>query len=642
MTTTDAADELIGRVVADRYEVVRKLNEGGVGAVYLAIQRPLDRPVALKVLLKKHADDVTAIRRFEKEAAAVARLAHAHIVTLYDFGSTDDGDLFLAMELLRGQSLRELLDAAGYIPWERSLHIIQGVTRALVAAHTQKIVHRDLKPENIMLVESNGDLDFAKVLDFGLARSMSGGTGPQITRHDVVAGTPSYMAPERANGIADDPRSDLYALGALWFELLVGRAPFVGETSIKVILRHVHEAPLRPSLANADNPIPPFIDALILELLNKLPEERPSSARVLLDRLDTLARPAGWHVSPPGDLSRRGDHDSSLREFSTAAADPGLDLRFSVEKEALDQPVALTRRKSSATMPSLSTSLSGLSGSMSSLSLSSSLTASLQASLAGEATLVTPLPPTMSTLQMPPTTPPPTPTLKPEPLLLTRKKTAPPMGGVGVGLGSAPVAPVPSSAEAAPTISRKAVTTEEVPRRAIAAAAAAASSSSSSSSSSIPPPVIDSVAKVAGWLSQAKTTREVAELCVSFLASRFDRAAVLDLRAGVVVVAGHGLPQSLSSTASAVAPVLPGGPVLELAARREAYYGPAMTGSSWLSWFGAVGGPVPGAVFVGGLGREGSTAFVFYADHKDRVLRPAVKDTVVLLREAAAALSEIG
>ena len=646
VSTSESPDQLIGRIVADRYEVVRKLNEGGVGAVYLAIQRPLDRPVALKVLLKKFADDTTAIRRFEKEAAAVARLAHANIVTLYDFGTTDDGDLYIAMELLRGQSLRELLDAAGFISWERSLHIIQGVTRALVAAHTQKIVHRDLKPENIMLVESNGDLDFAKVLDFGLARSIAGGIGPQITRHDVVAGTPAYMAPERANGIADDPRSDLYALGALWFELLVGEAPFVGETSIKVILRHVHEQPRPPSLVNTDNLIPDFIDELVLELLQKQPEQRPSSARVLLDRLDVLARPAGWHVGGPADLGRRGHHDHALRDFSDAAGDPTFDLNFSIERGAVGrkEPVALLRRKAVRVLPTLHATPPGLrssqqlSSELSSSELSSSELSSSELSpseLSSSALSSSELssssgPSASASLTMPlsalPVSTPAKQIAVAEPLLLTRKKTVASMPGVG----TAPVATaeLPSSSSSKSSKSSKSgQTTEELLRGENVPA---------------PPPVIESVAQVAGWLSMARSPRAVAELCSAFLASRFDRALVVDLRGPQpTVLAQHGVPTAMT-TPTAIQLALGSGPVLELAGRREAYYGPAMAGADWMTWFGAVGGPVPGAMFVGGLGREGSTAFLFYADHKDRVLRPAVKDTVVLLREAAAALSTIG
>ena len=350
------SDPFVGRTLAGRYEVLKKLNQGGVGVVYLAMQRPLDRPVALKLLLRKHADDPTAIKRFEKEAASIARLAHAHIVTVYDFGTTDDGDLFIAMEFLRGQSLRDLLDAAHWLPWERTLHIVRGVTRALVAAHTQKIIHRDLKPENIMLVESNGDLDFAKVLDFGLARSIEGDDRQQkITRHDVIPGTPAYLSPERINGVSDDPRSDLYALGAVWFELLCGEPPFPGETSIKVILRHVHEPPRTPSSVRPDNPVPPFVDELVLSLLEKQPERRPASAAALLAQLDAIARPAGWHVVDADDLARQSVHDRALATYTVAAAalaatiaEDSAEVRFA---PAEGEPLPLTKKKAPSLAP---------------------------------------------------------------------------------------------------------------------------------------------------------------------------------------------------------------------------------------------------------------------------------------------------
>ncbi|MDP2339559.1 MAG: serine/threonine-protein kinase [Deltaproteobacteria bacterium] len=585
MSSTTDPDPLVGRLVAGRYEVLKKLNQGGVGAVYLAMQRPLDRPVALKVLLKKHADDETAIKRFEKEAAAVARLAHAHIVTLYDFGSTDTGDLYIAMEFLRGQSLRDLLDAAGFVPWERSLHIVQGICRALVAAHTQKIVHRDLKPENVMLVESNGDLDFAKVLDFGLARSIQSHV-PAITRHDVIPGTPVYMSPERANGISNDPRSDLYALGAVWFELLTGEPPFPGEISIKVILRHIHEAPRRPSAAQPQNPIPPFIDDLVLELLEKAVENRPATARDLLDRLDVLSRPAGWHVGRTHDVGRRGHHDTDLQGFAVAAGELGDsdDFNFSIEE---GEPLPLVKKK------------------------------------------------------------PPAPTLtQDDPVLLTTRKkvtaTSPaphqterPLDSIPASSTLAPPRRDPMMAPpAGPPPSRQ--PTEEFLRPVMDDRPPLLSPPRA-------PPRIESLAQVAGWLSTAKTARTVGELCCAFLVTRFDRALVMDVRGSVP------LPLSTSTASGqvlAMPPIVNALPdcrgILELAGRREAYYGPAMLNADWMPWFGALGGSAPGAMFVGGLQREGKAAFLFYADHRDITLRPMVKDTVVLLREAAGALSLIG
>ncbi len=580
---------MVGRLVAGRYEVVKKLNQGGVGAVYLAIQQPLDRPVALKVLLQKYADDPTAIRRFEKEAAAIARLAHAHIVTVYDFGATSKGDLYLAMEHLQGLSVRELLQQVGCLPWERSLHIVIGVTRALVAAHGCGIVHRDLKPENVMLVEHNGDVDFAKVLDFGLARSITQlpGTTP-ITRQDVIPGTPAYMSPERANGISDDPRSDLYALGAMWFELLVGEPPFPGETAIKVLLRHVHDQPRRPSHARPDNHIPGFVDGMILRLLDKAPEGRPRSAKSLLDELERLVRPAGWHASGAAELARHTAHDETLASFSAAASTlEEEDLQFSFE---LGEPTPLLRKKSGA--------------------------------------------PASSTIEH-------------EPVLLTRKKASPSTSDAPWGSASGAPSPTPRGegvvepvmAPSADDLIEAVGITDSFlrgpelthPRR----------PSTRSLPPSLPPTRIESVAQVAAWLAVAKTAREVGELCSAFLVTRFDRAMVVDLRVELPVVLATAGFTSPPSTPQVIVSLHTDAVVRDLAGRREAYYGPALTGPAWHRWFTALGGHAPGALFVGGLGREGTPAFIFYADHRDGALRPQVKDTVILLREAATVLSTI-
>jgi serine/threonine-protein kinase len=600
-------DPFVGRTLAGRYDVLKKLNQGGVGAVYLAMQRPLDRPVALKLLLRQHADDPTARKRFEKEASSIARLAHAHIITVYDFGTTEDGDRYLAMEFLRGQSLRDLLDSARWLPWERALHIIVGVTRALVAAHTQKIIHRDLKPDNIMVVESNGDLDFAKVLDFGLARSIEGPDAEQkITRHDVIPGTPAYLSPERVQGVANDPRSDLYALGAVFFELLCGEPPFPGETSIKVILSHLHEPPRRPSTVRPENAIPPAVDDLVLALLEKTPERRPPSATALLQRLHELI-PA---TSSAGTRAASGGPAPAAIAVPTAAppAEPSGHA-----PPALGEPVPLVKRK----VPSTTTTTT-------------------------------------------------------EPVLLTRKKS-----GASSPDGSPPAAPSttmasrglpPSEVEAAddtvksppaergdaptqppaswnddittnpdepPLVAAKRHPTEEFLRLTSAEQDAHIAALHDAGAAGIPAR-IESVAVAAGWLGTARTVRAVGELCAAFFASRFERVVVLDVRSDApVVLARAGL--SIGIDVGAAAAQHPG--LWALGERREATYGPSLDDDDWTRWYSALGGPAPGAHFIAGLQREGALAFVFYADHRDVALRPSVKDTSVLLREAAAALS---
>jgi serine/threonine-protein kinase len=565
-------DSYVGRVIAGRYAIVKKLNQGGMGAVYLAIQRPLDRPVALKVLLRAHVDDPTAVKRFEKEARSVSRLTHPHVVVLYDFGETETGELYIAMEYLQGPSLRDVLQQQPhFLPWDRALHIMRGVTSALTAAHNVGIIHRDLKPENVMLVERSGDPDFAKVLDFGLARTMEPEQLSPITQRDVIPGTPAYLSPERANGVSDDPRSDLYSLGAMFFELLTGRPPFEGETSIKVILRHIHESPAIPSRANPRSGIPPSIDSLVLSLLEKHPDRRPRSAAELLERLDALHRPPGWHVASTGNVRSLAEADQELEGYADAVNE--LDeLHFKLE-EQLEEPVPLTRKKTLP--PTAGIFTTGM----------------------------------IPTGALPPPGKPTPPPVELEPVLLLekRKDTLPPTAG-----------PPPEDTQKAILHLLTAHKRTQTP---------------------VPANLrITSIADVSSHLATAKTLREVAELCVAFLATRFDRVVVADGRETV--------PQVLASSGVAdprgfPAAVMRSPGVQEMLVRRDAYYGAALTTPDWLSFFRALGGPLPGAVFVATLKRDGKPAFVFYGDHRDLALRQDVKDTVVLLREAANAFSAV-
>ncbi|MBI1947095.1 MAG: protein kinase [Deltaproteobacteria bacterium] len=617
----DGRDPYVGRVIAGRYQIERKLNEGGMGAVYLAIQRPLDRPVALKVLLGRHDDDRTAALRFEKEARAVSRLTHPHVVTLHDFGSTEAGELYIAMEYLQGQSLREVIDASGAMGWDRALHVMRGVTAALVAAHGSGIVHRDLKPENVMLVERAGDVDFPKVLDFGLARSIEPDNKTPITQRDVIPGTPAYMSPERASGVADDPRSDLYSLGAMWFELLTGRPPFEGESSIKVILRHIHETPMAPSQRVPAAHIPQSIDLLVLSLLEKHPDRRPASAADLLEQIDQLARPQGWHVSSTERVGRRAGSDDELSGFADAVSELD-DLKFRLEDALADdhgdapveEPVPLVAvKRPPAPLGPIHTEM---------------VPAPMPAP--------TPLPAVAS--------PAPPRTGTPMPMAPARTGTPMPMappstlprtitGERIMPLGAEPVA----ADQPVLLVTRKAATAPPVPAVQVTMPPRHTTQPPRNTTQTPAPArlVIASVQDVAQHLAAAKTSREVAELAVAFLATRFDRCFVADLRAGTQVLAAHGvadpsvIPGAIARCAS----------MRELLGRKDAFYGATVTSPDWLQFFRAFGGHMPGALFVGTLKRDAQPAFLFYGDHRDLNLRPDVRDTVVLLREAAAAFS---
>ena len=291
----------IGTKVAGRYRVTSELSRGGMGIVFRAMQEPLEREIALKIMLPGPAADQTLRRRFIQEAQALSRTVHPNIVTIFDFGEVEDGSLFIAMELVNGLNLRELLQASGRVSWQDSLQMIIGATRALVAAHAGGITHRDLKPDNIMLIGSRWRADDVKLLDFGLARTLGENDG--LTQINVIPGTPHYIAPERVSSKVDDPRSDLYALGAIWFELLTARLPFEGDTVGAILLAHVQK--VAPSIKEVDASlrVPQRVERLITRLLAKQPADRWGSAQAFLADLEAVAGQVADEIPGPPVMS---------------------------------------------------------------------------------------------------------------------------------------------------------------------------------------------------------------------------------------------------------------------------------------------------------------------------------------------------
>lgn len=291
---SSATDPLVGQLLADRYEVHSLLGSGGMGRVYRARQVAMDRWVALKIMSHDLAGRDDAVRRFEREMKTAARIEHANTVRIYDSGVTEQNELFLTMELLKGRTLKEEVELSGPLPPARILNLAVQISHALAAAHAEDIIHRDLKPANIMLVEQGGVSDLVKVLDFGLARFAKGASTPEdqsLTGQGAVMGTPGYMSPEQIAGEDVGPASDLYAFGVLLFVLATGREPFIGKTSMSVMAKHLHEAPPRPSEI-VESPLPGWIDKVILSLLAKSPAERPASAAAVLELLERqLAMP---------------------------------------------------------------------------------------------------------------------------------------------------------------------------------------------------------------------------------------------------------------------------------------------------------------------------------------------------------------
>jgi tRNA A-37 threonylcarbamoyl transferase component Bud32 len=287
-----AKDLLIGRVFEGRYQIKSALGEGGMGTVYRGLQLSLDREVAIKVIHANLAADRNTAKRFLREARLSSRLNQPNIINVYEFGQTEDGILYLAMELLRGRSLHQVIQSQ-FLELDRIQRIGLQLCDALEAAHNQGIIHRDLKPGNIMILDEPAGRDLLKVLDFGLAKSLVNDT-TNITNTNALMGTPLYMSPEQVEGRPSDQRSDLYSLGCILYQMLTGRPPFVGDTINAVLSAHLRDAP-----AQLPERVPPELAAMMGRMLAKHPDQRVGSAaeiREVLSGIDVsrgLAGPRG-------------------------------------------------------------------------------------------------------------------------------------------------------------------------------------------------------------------------------------------------------------------------------------------------------------------------------------------------------------
>ncbi len=310
----DAVDPRIGTTLGGRYRVEAVIGEGGMATVYRAKHTLMDRQYAVKVLHRDLARDERLVERMRREARSTATLAHPNIVEVYDFGTTDDGAPFLVMELLSGAPLRSLLRGA---PLPLSLIVELGVQMAegLARAHDFGIVHRDLKPENVFVLDEAGET-LVKLVDFGIARSQQ---DTHLTNYGEVVGTPQYMSPERALTRDVTPACDLYSLGVVLFEMATGALPFQSNTPSGFVLKHIHEAPPRPSeLAPS---VSRELEALLLELLEKEPSKRPVDAHRVVERLGALepkrAAPAERVSKAPAEAPERA---RTLELWSARAA----------------------------------------------------------------------------------------------------------------------------------------------------------------------------------------------------------------------------------------------------------------------------------------------------------------------------------
>jgi serine/threonine-protein kinase len=320
-----------------QYLLEEKIGGGGMGEVWRARHRLLIRPAAIKLIRQRalaamSGDPELLMRRFEREARATAALTSPHTVQLYDFGVAEDGRLYYVMELLDGLDLDTLVRQYGPLPPERVIHLLRQACSALADAHANGLVHRDIKPANLVVSRAGTTFDFVKVLDFGLVKLDSprgaGKDAIKLSGEDSWSGTPGYMAPEVVLGAADaDHRVDLYALGCVAYWLLTGTMVFEGENAMQVMFQHVKAEPKRPS-ERTDLPIPPPLEALVMDCLEKEPARRPASAEAASERLAAVPLTSGW-------TAERAEHWWATHRPRPRDARPVADVLLSHEGHEL-------------------------------------------------------------------------------------------------------------------------------------------------------------------------------------------------------------------------------------------------------------------------------------------------------------------
>jgi serine/threonine protein kinase len=384
-------DPLLGQNLDGRYTLEEKLGEGGMGVVYRAQHAVIEKTVAVKVLRREMSRDASQVQRFLQEAKAASRIGHPNIVDVNDFGTLPDGSAYFVMEYINGATLSRVLKDEKMLPVTRALPIVVQLARALSAAHDKGVVHRDLKPENIFLIERDGRRDFVKIVDFGIAKMAptEGGmqkSGPRLTRVGSVFGTPEYMAPEQAAGRTDtDHRVDIYALGTIFYEMVVGHVPHRGETLVATIAMQMLDPIVPPHEARPHLDLEAPLEEVIMKALAKEREARyesmfefltalehaaggipldpmasSSSVRIplasLVPNATIRATPDAATLAPPAAPPKPPRINPALIATAPAMQAPTLIPKnprppTNEPPPAADEPIALTRRKDPSTGP---------------------------------------------------------------------------------------------------------------------------------------------------------------------------------------------------------------------------------------------------------------------------------------------------
>lgn len=278
-------DPMIGKTLGC-YKIVEVIGRGGMGMIYKAHDQWMDRTIAIKMLHLHLVHDQQSVQRFGQEAKAAGNVEHPNVIQAYDYGVADTKQPFLVMEYLQGRSLAEIIEAERQIDYERAVNIFIQACEALAAAHAKDVLHRDLKPSNIMLIQTKDQPDFVKIVDFGIAKMMPGsGKEVQLTQTGEVFGSPLYMSPEQFVGRKVDRRSDIYAMGCVMYEALMGKPPIVGEHVLETMYKHMNEKPKKFAEVRPDLKISPKVEAIVMRCLEKDPDQRFQTMSELHDEL---------------------------------------------------------------------------------------------------------------------------------------------------------------------------------------------------------------------------------------------------------------------------------------------------------------------------------------------------------------------
>ena len=324
--------DLVGKVLNNRYEIIKKIGVGGMATVYKARCNVLNRYVAVKVLREEFITDEEFIKRFNVEAQAAASLTHPNIVSIYDVAN--DGNIYyIVMELIKGKTLKEIIDTDGVLSWKWSVNIATQIAQALEVAHRNNIIHRDIKPHNIIITEDG----IAKVTDFGIAKAVSNST---ITAFGATIGSVHYFSPEHAKGGYTDAKSDIYSLGVVLYEMLTGKVPFDADTPVSIALKHMQEEAIEPIKLNPN--IPQSLNDIIMKAMKKEPSERYMSATEMLEDLREVVK------NPEGDFVRMADDVTIARtqRVPTINSNTGETLKKDEEfKEAEEKKSFFSKKR---------------------------------------------------------------------------------------------------------------------------------------------------------------------------------------------------------------------------------------------------------------------------------------------------------